>query len=668
MAIDTLTLPKDPKALAHILRAHADRCEQSFMHRRTNWLLAWYYLQGYRRFDIYDPTTGSLTPHMLDGEGNAEFQSQELLHHINQVSGRIQAMDLRPKVDQQGFTLGGQRNKALSQILCDSIFSEQEIARVKEEWAFMYTCLGFAGITGHIVDHPTIGLTADLECIHPKELFPFPLVSQDISKVRGLMRQRWVPLDFLKKVYGKKIAANMEDLDWYEIEPGEPFEHQDENQHITYMPNKSGANTTSSAETQKKLTAVVKVRELWLSGPRGTVTRYVVTSGDYVLDDQDLEGTEVYCPIGYARFFNNGTFHGAGMFDLMFSVHRKFEQLSKSLYNNIMDIDRYGILVMPQGQFNQNNLLKDVGRGLRVMFWDPDPVAEGFNPFPIQPFNSGDMPGKVAEFAKRAMSDVNPIRDLIQEKGRVDSASGLQFLDEQISRALTSPTLGVQSAWGQMYRATTQKALTKLTVTRKAIPVGSLSLEMAGAIIDPESNQISFSTNPLPDISRLSFNIREVSPRSVVARKQEAIQLWQMGIQQDPMAFRLFALKEDIDFAMWMDEDRGAYEMGIRAILMVYNDGQASGPLILTPHTTRPEIVMRLLTSFMCGPAMQVASPGVFNAFKLFRSTLISYMGLTLPAAVPNPDDAALLSQLQPGMMGGSQMALPPGQSQQPSF
>lgn len=150
--------------------------------------------------------------------------------------------------------------------------------------------------------------------------------------------------------------------------------------------------------------------------------------------------------------------------------------------------------------------------------------------------------------------------------------------------------------------------------------------------------------------------MRDLSPRSAVARKQEALQLWKEGVAPDPLAFRLFALKESLDFAMWLDEDSGAYEMGIRAILTLFNDGQEPGELILTPHTTRPELVLRLFSAFMTSPAMQAAAPPILNEFKRARATLISYMGLTLPAAVPNPDDAAMLA------MGGAPMPmLPPG-------
>lgn len=647
MAVELFRLPPDKTALANIMQQHVARCESTYMARRTTWLLAWYYFNGYRRFDVYNPASGAISPHFLDEEGNMEHSSQELLFAINQVAGRIQGMDIRMKVDSQGFSLGAIRDRAVAQVIGDSILSDQQLRTTLDDFSWTFACLGFAGVTGHVVDHPTIGLTGDMQVLHPKELFPFPLAGDAMTGTGGLTRVRWVPVDYLKDIYGKqKIAACLDEMHWIRKPIGEPIDQEDRTPSIHYWGNRQ----TIADDSDDTSTGIAKIYETWQYGPQNTVAHYVCGSGDKIFQSQDLRNNEVYCPVGYSRFMNNGTFHGAGMFDLMYPIHRQLELLQKSLFNNIRDLDRYGILVLPQGQMNQNMMLKEVGRGLRTLFWEPDPVSEGFNPFPIQPFNSGDMPGRVAQFAKDAMASVNPIQDLVKEKGRVDSATGLQFLDESINKALTTPSNGVATAFGNCYRSMVQKALQKLTVSPRTIPVSNLTLELAGAIIDPTTLEVSFSRNPLPRISGLKFTVRELSPRSQVARKQEAVQLWQSKIEQDPLAFRMFALKEGLDFAMWSDEDKGAYESGILTILMLYGDGEENNQVVLTPHTTRPEIMLRLCNAFMNSPLMAVAKPGIINDFGQLRMTLLNYMGLSLPSAIPNPDDAAaLMQQLPPG-------------------
>jgi hypothetical protein len=227
----------------------------------------------------------------------------------------------------------------------------------------------------------------------------------------------------------------------------------------------------------------------------------------------------------------------------------------------------------------------------------------------------------------------------------VDSAVGLSFLDEQINRAMTAPSQGIQKAFGDMYRSLVANASRELTMSPRAIPVQRLTVDLAGAVIDPQTLEVSFEKNPLPNVSRLAFGIRQRNPRSEVARKQEALEL-QQRLQIDPDTFILFAMKEGLDFAMWTDEHQSAYETVVRNVILLYGDGQVPGQVILVPEQAKPELQIRVLNAFMGGPMMMVASVEVQNSFSRYKQTLIEFMGLSLPEAVPNPDDLAMLTQI----------------------
>ena len=126
----------------------------------------------------------------------------------------------------------------------------------------------------------------------------------------------------------------------------------------------------------------------------------------------------------------------------------------------------------------------------------------------------------------------------------------------------------------------------------------------------------------------------------------------------DPDGLKLFALKEGLDFAMWMDEDQAAYEQVVQNILTLYGNGVDSGQIVLTPHTSKPELQLRVLSSFMSGPLMSQADPEVINEFKKYREALIQFMGHSLPSMIPNPDSAALFAeQSQQGPRPGPEMA-----------
>lgn len=678
MAIDTLPLTTNKAALARLIDEHIDREEERLAYRRTMWLLAFYYLNGARRFDVFDPAMKSVQAHFLDEEGNLEFQSQELLYSIDRMAGRIASANLMPAVDRVGVSLEAIKERTVAQIIADSVVSSDQVDVAKAQFAWLLTALGCAGITGHVVDHPVVGLSCDIEVIHPRELFPFPSLGHDFTKKRGLIRQRVVPLDFLKKVLGKKVSFHLNEMEWYEQHPGSTLIDRDEfasggdiggsyNFGAGSMRSAPGSGAGSRERKVDDRIAVAVIRELWLDGPRGTCSRYIITSGDYVLLDEDYSDQEVYCPIGVARCLETGTFHGAGLFDLLFGINRELERLLKSLFNNTRDIDRYGYLVMPAGGWNERSVLKEVGKGLRVIPYEPDVAGTDFRPFPVQPYNSGDMPGRVAQMAVERAMAIDPIKDLIEEKGRVDSAAGLSFLDEQINRAITTSTTNTRLAWGQMYRSCVQNAVREMDMSPRPLPVSRLTLDLAGVVIDMEKNEVSFPNNPLPNVGRMEFGVKDAHPKSVAARKAEAIEMLSIktdtGMLVDSDSFRLFALKEGIDFAIYNDEHAAAYETVVRNCLQLYGDGETPGQVVQTPAECMPEFQLRVLVAFMGSPKMSMASPEVRNEFARYREFLMSAMGTILPEGVPNPDDQAMLAAGLSGEQGGP-MGLPPGGDQ----
>lgn len=633
------------------------------------WLLSFYYLNGYRRFDQFSPTTGQCIPHLLDENGDLEFQSMELLSHLDRVVAKLNSMDVLPFVAGNETTLERIRERSMAQILLDASINPDSINyTIKRQFNYLYASLGSCGLQGYLKDHPTVGLSTDLEVVHPRELFPFPSLGQDYTKVRGLMRQRMLPLTFLTDLFGNRIKANKDKMHWYEYIPGENV-GMFENGMDTAAPGliiNQGAGTATGGEPGQDAIGWAKTRETWLDGTKGTCSRYIITCGDYLIHDQDLSNKEAYCPIGFSRFMDCGSFHGVGMFDLLYGINRQMEFLLKSLFNNIRNADRYGIVVLPSGAYNERNALKDATNGLKVLSVAPEPLAEGFNPFTIAPFNSGDVPGRVAQFAKNLMDGISPIQDLANEKGRIDSMGGLQFLDEKLNEPMTNPTIGVASAWGTMYRSLCCRISDQVKISPRPIPVTRLTLDLAGAVIDPKEATVSFPDNPLPDVSRLSFSIKEASPKSKVARKEEAVSLLEKGVT-DPDAFKIFALQEGLDFAMWLGEEQPAYETAVRNCLIAFGDGETPGEIIVTPYTSRPDIQARIVMSFMGSPRIAHASPDVHDALADLLDFLKQMQGLApIQGLTPAPDEFAMQppAMMGPGMpMPGMPPGMPPPMS-----
>jgi len=654
MALATYKLPKDNKKYCHVIQNHVAREEGRMSFRRLTWLLAWYYVNGARRFDTFNPDTGALTAHFVDSDGNMEYQCQELVSILDRTVGRLKEIDLLPRVFRSDDSLTGQREKATMQVLLDSAVGQEALETASGQFIHLFALLGSCGITGEVFDSPAKGLSTDFEVIHPKELFPFPSYGSDYTKPYGILRQRVVPFTWLKERFGRKIEDNRGFMEIYETPAGAPSSVEgDQEGEPGAMGGRMRHNFgQGEGHGEDDSVEVARIRELWIKGPGGLVQEFGISSGDYVITREKYDDMEVYCPIGMRTFIDTGTFHGAGMFDLLFSTVREMERLLKSLYNNVRDTDKYGFLVLPHGGFHHDTMFKDVGNGLRVAYYEPDYTGSDIRPFMVSPYNAGDAPGKIAGMAKAMVNDLSPIKDLAEEKGRIDSATGLQFLDEQMGRYMTNATNGLRGAFSDMYRALAAGVLTSLSDSSKPIPVGKLSIELAGVVIDPDTNEVSFENNPLPTIGRMQFGVRGRTIQSQTAKLERALEMVEKELT-DPLAFRLYFLKEGMDPPLWMEEEKAAYNMVVQNVLRLFGDGQTPGMVIITPHNVMPKLQMRVLNSFMDSPLMGQSSVEVQNSFIDYRESLLQLIGPMLPPGVPQPDDLAAIQQdIMPQLQG----------------
>lgn len=641
----TYTLPSNKRDLAAAIMKHVNREKDRMVYHRLMWYLAWHYLNGSREFRNYNPGTGQYESFFVDSDGKLEFQSQTLLKELDSALSILNGINTMPYVAPLDGSLSRMRERAAAQILLDSTLSEDQVDRAKRNFNFMLLTYGMAGIQGHIMDHPTIGIGADMEAIHPRELMPFPSLGYDHTKASGLVRDRVYTMDWLES-RGINITPSMKkEMEWWEAEPGsqETVDKEEDRIPLVRYSRPASATRTSS----DNVTSVARVVQLWLDGPKGTCSRYVVISGDCVLMDKDLSKAEHYCPIGIRRCIETGSWHGAGYFAMMYGVHRQFEWLMKSCFANARDNDRFGVLVLPAGAYNERNLLTNTQEGLRVLTYTPDPITPDAKPFAIAPVNSGELPGKVAEMAAQILQGLSPVRDLANEKGRIDSAQALQTLENSLNRGLTNSTQAVEGAFADAYRSLCNRIAQQLTISPRTVPVSRLSLDLAGAVIDPMDNTVKFPSNPLSDVSRLRFAVREPYSGSKVAQKMELIQHFNEG-RTDPDSFKKYAIENGIDLAMDVSDEEAALETVTLNCLLLFGDGETPGEIVLTPNMARPDLQLRIVNTFMSHPRMAKASVDVQDAFADFQEFLKGMMGMVPMVGAPNPDDLMAMAQGAP--------------------
>lgn len=645
-------LPKDKKKLAEVIKQNMCIAEREMDIRMTRWLLAKQYLcGGIRNFDVYNPKTREVKGFSVDGEGKFEVEVQELMSQSNKVMGMFMAQDMRPAVHQVGMSLEGVRNRALADLITSAVIDEQELEKTHNVSGFLFHYYGFVGLQGRTDVSPVVGLNADLEVIPAWELYPFPAVGMDLTKLQGVIRQRMYPLAALKKRFpSAKLESKLKDMDAYEDTIGNPLDSTG----VTDLAGKpTGMESVGSAaktgDTGKQV--VVKTRELWMMGPRGTASRMVVTSGDVVIQDISFDDVQTYMPIQTGRFIETGGFYGAGLFDLLFSTVREFEKMVKDLISNVKDQDRYPLVVLPSGMIKSQKATVNDGHGLKYMTYAIDPKLALsqqaiVRPTVISPVNSGDAPGKTAEFLKGLIDQTSPVKDLIEEKGRIDSLPALQFLDESSKQPTTVASSNYANMYGGVYRAVAASASLDLMLQNVPVPVTKLSLELAGAVIDFERGTVKFEAgiNGLPELTRLRFGVKEQSPKSEALRKGEALDMVQRQLT-DYDRFVLLMLEEGLNPAIWLKPEEAAYESVVFNILKLYGDGINPGEIVITPHMERPEFQLIVLNAFMAGGKMRVASVDVQDAFSDYREMLMRYMGVVLPEQVPEPLDQAIAQQ-----------------------
>lgn len=681
---DNPTLPKKDEDICRMIDDHVAIEESKLQVRKIRWELAAAYAQGHRVFQFRG---GGAIPRGLgafhfNDDGKMPLQNSSLLKKANEFQGHLQSLDMRPTALREEVSLSGIRERGIAQVLANSALSVEQIEGAWSRFTWMFTWLGSCGIQGDVIDYPNVGLTSEISVIPPWEIFPFPSLNNDLEQVRGFVRQRLVPVDHLKdpSVYGKRFGSMMGKMSGhiFSRKVGSATDTSEVRESPTPrtfgQTNQMSSNRRSSGS--KAQYKVAMHRELFLFGPRGTLQRMVSCVGNALLVDETYDSIQTYVPIAYERFMETGDFRGAGMFDLLFSLESQFEKLVESLVVNTRDQERYPVTVIPAGVMNEKSVFKDDGNRLRFVTVTPEEsfgTNKDFRPITVSPHNSGDVPGRTAAFLREVIQENSPVRDLLKEKGRIDSLPALQFFDEREKRSVNTPVANSMRAWSTIYKYCVSQTANHLVRTPRALPLSDITVDLAGVVIDFDKGSVSFTENPLPDLSRIRFIPRSRGLKSEAVRKGEAVEMLKLQREINDMGdwdgFLLLTFEEGMDFALYAKGEKNAYDSVVMNILRLYNDGQTPGQIVLTPHTERPEFQLRILNDFMTSRTMSVASPQVIDGFKIYRETLLMFMGQILPQSVPDPYDAALLDQVRAAQMAQQaqgQLPAAPGSIDQP--
>lgn len=633
-------LPK--KSVASIVQQHVDREQRLQEVKFGRWLLVYYYLQGYRRFKAVDGDGTVLHASDLSSKKNGKAKERRLafkigtfLKQVNDTAGAINSMDLSPHIDPGDLSLAARREAAGAQVMADYAIKQENLS--KNLFSHFLATYGLAGVTPHIYNDPTNGLISSYEAVHPRELMPFPSLGWNLADLRGVVRRRAIPLDQLKVVYPRKVPSNMNLLDTFRQTIGEPPDpqHASTESEVLTGEIQSLTNGTSIGKSNDAYQGVY-VNETRIMGPNNTLDRLIVSSGDHVFYDEEFEGQPF--DLGVARFYETGSFYGAGLYDSIFSIVREIENLVEDFVENVKNADKYPLFIIPDGQIKNRAWDHDNGRTLKYMTLKSDiSMMSGekqLTPVVINPVDSGGAPGQAADALASLLQRTSPLTDIVREKGRIDGAPGLEILQEEEQRSLQTPLQNTVEAYETCHRASISRLSQEVMLTDTPIPVNRLSLDLAGVIVNQEDSTVSFQSNPLPNVNRLKIRARQNKIVSKALMKREAFETF--PLHNDMNRLLIHSFDNGIEIPWDTRQERASYEKVVIDILSLYGDGLRPGSIIWNREAAFPPLQLYVLSSFMQSPAYSLASADVRTKMLEYKDLLVRSSGGVLPPGVPD--------------------------------
>jgi hypothetical protein len=668
---------KSKADLIKVMDAHVVRETIRFTPEWTLMAIGHYYMRGIRNFIGIDRLSGSVrwsyNPQQ-DGKF-MDFIYHDMVVKKDQVVGQLQQFDVSPhvKTDLVGLSMVRQKNAA--QVLLDSSLDPKHLETVKYQINNMLTDYGSVGLMSHTIQDPVMGPRLELEAVAPWEILPFPGITMDPSKQRGYVRRRLVDLEFLKKRYPGKAAANEAKMDGWRVPYGSDTSSigtsftgdiATHGAHVVRPPmigsrsgvvaNKPGSDRYMPGQT------LIMFEEWFLLGSQGNVIRYIARSGEWIAEDEDYSQRPAPCALEFRRYMDNGSFYGIGIPGLLMHINRNNEQMLFRVFEHIRSMDKFGTLVIPSGQFDAAKQFKETPYGLLVCTWEPEQWNSNLRPFKMDPHTPGRDAASIVALGQSVADNLVKVPEVLMgdAPGRVDSHAALQFAADKASNTFHNPTTSVGQLFGNAYRygvfALSRAYVDAGSERLSRIPVTKLHHTMIGTAIDapaPDSDGVAtlrLTSELVPDYNLLQFGVRGDGIRMKLAEGQKIIEGLSRGYTTLDEAIMLNAMK-GLDLPFYRPE----WEQTIRSttlnILLLFNDGIEPGQMFDNPDFGVTTCKLMLLQEVMAMPEFALASEEVKVEFQGWlddlRNDTGAAQGSAVAAGFPPLDELAAAANMQ---------------------
>jgi hypothetical protein len=669
-----LTLPVEEPALVQALTNILDESERVLREHRAVWYTIYEYLHGNRDFEDISYRDGTVRVRK-DDSTTLDFRYEEVVRKCADEVGKLLRMDTMPKVSRRRMSLDHVRRASTAQLVLDSMVSQESADRVKMAMTPLLVQYGTAGVVCWI--DPMLPLGAkkeqvggaspdtssrpDIEVIPPWELMCVPSRPRASDQVVGVIRTRWVSLAWLKALgFEKELNKDPDKIIVEEKKYGQdPTGSSTTGGVFSVLGGHAETGLMFGGEKNKEdgeVEQFVKLNEMWVEGTNGTLAQYLLWVDEVMLTNAVFAGKPQppMMPLGVARYIDVGGFYGRGLAEMLLPLNVRNEAALDNIYKNLEELDLFGTVFTPASAGIDPSIYE--GSPVpRFLKYEPDYAVPNQVPFKLQPTTIGTFPAEMVKMGEALVDRLAPA-SLIQEKGRVDSARGLGFLNELSNIPATYVAMSIAGAYAKVYKAMLDK-MRRLWPTRTVAIKNFLDDSLAGIIIDPASGTLT-ADNQIPSPDEVEISITSPFPVSPEQKKRDLYDMLQAkdGLGQPIINARWFRIQSKVlglDLPVANAAEWENYRKAMLNNIVMFNDGKTPADGAVVGPTDMVDLHLEVMLAFMARPEFQLADQSVRVRFQQAAASLKQMLG-GFPAQLPYPED----------MTGGPAMGGMPGQQQ----
>lgn len=589
-----------------------------------------------------------------------DFRYEEVVRKLQDEVGKLLRMDVMPKVSRRQLSLDNIRQASVGQLSMDSMVSRKAAEANKLKFIPILVQYGTAGLVAWVEPVTMLGAETpeapppDVEVVPPWELLSVPAELKHHDQVTAIIRSRWVSVGWLRLLdFGKQIDQNRDKLQIRSRKSGQVPTVGGSIRTIPTLGTEAGMSPAPQKNQLADMDEFLKINEMWIENKPGVLARYIVFTDGFVFKDTDFSDAKDphLTPIGIARYIDTGGFYGRGLADILIPINIRNEQALDNLYTQLEELRLFGTTYVP-ASFGISPAQFEGSDVPRMLTYEPDYTVPNHVPMQIRPAELGTFPGEIAKIGIQLLDRLCP-PSVLDDKGRVDSARGLGYLQELSTIPLTYSAMSISGAYATVYAALLDQ-LRRLWPSRTVAIQSFLDDALAGISMDPKTGQLTPS-NQIPRPNEVDISIASAMPTSPEQIKRDLYDMLQ-GQIIDKRWFRIQARKLGLTLPVANDAEWENYRKAMLNNIILFGDGTKPGEGAMMSESDIHDLHLQVMSAFMARPEFTLASVEVRDRFQKAWTMRRDALG-QFPQQLPYPENMAA----QPGGPPGAGQGAPTG-------